>query len=106
MRHSQFVRVGLCAVVVCSAVACQTKAAPERLRLELPDLITSGDPVKVVVRVTDAQGVVTTDDGEHAFVITPAGLASAGARGSLHCTRSGDGSVELTWGAATDRAKL
>lgn len=106
MRHSPIVTLRCCAVVVLAAVACQTKTAPQKLRLELPELITSGDPVKVVVRVTDAQGMVTTADGEHPFVITPAGLASAGSRGSLHCTRSGDGSVELTWGTASDRAKL
>lgn len=89
-----------------TSAGCGRREVPSEFRLELPEVIASTDPVSVIVRATNADGTVTPSEGEHAFTVSPPGLATVSARGGLVCQKSGDGSVGLTLGQNTRSAPV
>ncbi|MGC4086899.1 MAG: hypothetical protein QM756_03165 [Polyangiaceae bacterium] len=90
--------------VLCSA--CQQKEIPRDFKLELPELVSSPDPVTLSVRVTNNDGVKATSQDEYDYVLNPPTLATISKRGVLSCRGSGDGTVSLTLGANTRKADL
>jgi hypothetical protein len=86
-------------------LGCQKLDPPRELRLELPELITSKEPVMVHVRAIQQDGESRSLTGEQPLQIAPAELASL-SRGMLTCNRSGEGSVSLAVGEVTGRAKF
>src|SRR5262245_47869314 len=91
----------VCLFLGLAGVGCERKEAPRDFRLELSELILSPDPATVTVRATSTDGVVTASTDEHAFSVSPPGIASVSTRGALVCQKSGDGTVSLTWGPNT-----
>lgn len=87
-------------------LGCQQLDPPRELRLELPELITSKEPVMVHARAIQQDGVTRSLTGEQAFQVTPAELASLSKRGMLTCNRSGEGNISLAVGQVTGRAKF
>ena len=85
---------------------CPQGEPPRELRLELPDVITSKDPVLVHVRAIQQDGTAREPSGDLDLKITPPDLATLGKQRMLTCTRSGDGSVGLQLAGVTGRAKL
>lgn len=100
LRSAALIGAGL------GSLACQQLDAPRELRLELPELITSKDPVLVHVRAIQQNGVAQAVKGEQPFQVEPGELASLSKQGMLSCNRSGDGSVSLSLGGVTGRAKF
>jgi hypothetical protein len=74
---------------------CGKGEPPRELRLDLPDVITSKDPVLVHVRVIQQDGTARAPGRDLDFKVTPSDLATLDKRGLLTCARSGDGSVAL-----------
>jgi hypothetical protein len=87
-------------------VACAQAEPPRELRLELPEVITSQDPVIVQVRAMRQDGVAYEPSGDLPLQVTPVDLVTLGKRGLLTCKRSGDGSVSLEVGGVKGRAKF
>jgi hypothetical protein len=87
-------------------VGCGQGEPPRELRLEVPDVITSQDPVIVHVRAIQQNGVARDPSGDLPFQVTPADLVTLGKRGLLTCKRSGDGSISLKMAGVEGRTKL
>jgi len=88
------------------ALACQQKEIPRDFKLELPEIISSPDPVALSVRMTRADGSVAPGQDEYDYALNPPALAQISKRGLVSCRGSGDGSVSLTLGSNTRKAEL
>ena len=87
-------------------LACGKLETPRELRLEVPDVITSKEPVVVHARAFGQDGVAHAPSGDLAYQVAPAELARVDKRGVLTCERSGEGIVSLTISGVTGKAKL
>jgi hypothetical protein len=87
-------------------VACGQGEPPRELRLEVPEVITSQDPIVVHVRAIQQDGVARTPSGDLPFQVSPVDLVTLGKRGLLTCKRSGEGSISLKISGVEGRAKL
>lgn len=91
--------------LLASLVTGCTKAEPPReLRLELPDVITSKEPVLLRARAMQQDGTPRDPGTDLQFRVTPPDLATLGPRGMLSCNRSGEGSVSLQLAGVGARA--
>ena len=66
------------------------------MRLELPAVIDSRDPITVTVHATSAQGVTSTISDGADFAVEPKDLATVTQPGLVTCQHSGDGKVTVT----------
>jgi hypothetical protein len=82
-------------LAVVAAFGCNKGEPPRELRLELPNVITSKEPVLLRARAIQQDGTVGDPDGELDFKVTPPDLATLGKRGMLTCNRSGEGHVAV-----------
>jgi len=99
--------VGLAVVLTAAASSgCGQGEPPRELRLDLPDVITSKDPVLVHVRAIQQDGTAREPRGELELRVTPPDLATLGKKGLLICNRSGDGSVTLQLPGVSARASF
>src|SRR4051812_35355847 len=87
-------------------IGCGQGEPPRELRLELPEVITSKNPVLVHVRAIRQDGTAREPSGELELRVTPPDLATLGKQGLLVCNRSGDGSVALQLAGVRARAKF
>jgi len=76
--------------------ACNLGEPPQQLRLELPDVIISKEPVLLHARAVAQDGSVREASGNLEFKVTPPDLATVAKSGLLSCNRSGEGKVSLT----------
>jgi hypothetical protein len=76
--------------------ACAQGEAPRELRLELPDVITSKEPVIVHARAIQQDGTTREPRGDLDFRVNPPELVTLGKAGLFSCKRSGEGTVTLT----------
>lgn len=88
------------------AAGCQQLEPPRDITLELPDVVASSDPVRVIVRVTRSDGVRGESDGKHELSVEPPDLATVSRDGALRCQRSGDGKVNAQIGPVTGSRPL
>ncbi|HYQ16423.1 MAG TPA: hypothetical protein VEQ58_11720 [Polyangiaceae bacterium] len=86
--------------------ACGQGEPPRELRLELPDVITSKEPVLVHARAVAQDGTAREPSGKLDYRVAPADLATVGKGGVFTCNRSGEGSVALTVAGVEGRAKF
>lgn len=86
--------------------ACAQMDPPRELKLELPALITSKEPVIVHARAVQQDGTTREPSGSLDYKVTPPDLASVGKGGVFTCNHSGDGSVALTLAGVEGRAKF
>lgn len=87
-------------------LACSQGEPPRELRLELPELVTSNDPVVIRARAVQQDGTAREPGADLSYRVSPAELASVGKGGVLRCQRSGEGSVSATFIGVEGRAKL
>jgi hypothetical protein len=99
-------RLPLLLITLASLGACEQGEPPRELRLELPELITSKDPVLVHARAIQQDGTVREARGQLAYRVTPPDLATIGKGGVFSCNRTGDGSVALSVAGVEGRAKF
>ena len=85
---------------------CPQGEPPRELRLELPDVITSKDPVLVHVRAVQQDGTAREPSGDLDLKVLPPDLATVGKQRLLTCNRSGDGNVAVQLSGVRARAKL
>lgn len=104
MSQRRYSRISIAAAWLCAA--CGQGEPPRELRLEVPEVITSQDPIIVHVRAVRQDGVAQEPSGDLPFQVTPADLVTLGKRGMLTCKRSGDGSISLKVAGVEGRAKL
>lgn len=88
------------------SAGCQTEETPAALKLELPEVVLSADPVRAIARITDAEGRKRVGEKEYDFSVSPADLASVDRRGNLVCRRSGDGKVAVVISGVNAAADL
>jgi hypothetical protein len=72
--------------------ACQAGPPPDLVRLELPELVVSPDPVRATVHVRRG-GTSTPAAGPVALSVVPPDVASASQNGTVTCLKSGDAKV-------------
>jgi hypothetical protein len=78
---------------------------PDQVRLELPDVVVSQDPVRATVHVR--RGGTSTETNEKTdFNVTPADVASIGADMNLSCRKSGDAKVTAMIQGVTGSANV
>jgi|GEM_PF-981771 len=89
-------RLGFGLLVTGGVLGCEQREAPSELRVEVPSVIASKDPVAVSVQASNAQGVrkIVTEGADYA--LEPADLGSLSKAGMLKCERSGDGKVNVS----------
>ena len=85
---------------------CPQGEPPRELRLELPEVITSKDPVLVHVRAVQQDGTAREPSGDLDLKVLPPDLATVGKQRLLTCNRSGDGNVAVQLSGVRARAKL
>ena len=90
--------------VLAPLAGCAKGEPPRELRLDLPDVITSKEPVLVHARAVQQDGTAHAAGGDLDFTVTPPDRASLDKRGLLTCKRSGDGSVALQVSGVSARA--
>jgi hypothetical protein len=106
MSKRQTRTIGLGWLTPVLLAACAQGEPPRELRVELPALITSRDPVIVQARAIAQDGVAREPSGDLPFQVTPVDLVTLGKRGLLTCQRSGDGSISLKIAGVEGRAKF
>jgi hypothetical protein len=84
---------------------CQAEP-PRELKLELPELITSKDPVLVHARAIQQDGTAREAAGKLEYRVVPTDLASVAQNGAFVCNRSGEGSVALIVSGVEGKAKF
>src|SRR5450755_4578214 len=87
-------------------IACEHRDPPSDMRLELPSVIDSRDPVTVVVHATSPQGVTSTVSDGLDVSVDPKDLASVSPAGVVQCEHSGDGKVNVTLAGVSRSAAL
>lgn len=94
-RHNAL-RLAIGLVLAGGALGCEQRETPSELRVEVPNVIASKDPVAVSVQATNAQGVrkIVTEGADYA--LEPADLGTVSKAGMLKCERSGDGKVSVS----------
>jgi hypothetical protein len=85
---------------------CGKGEPPRELRLDVPDVITSKEPVLVHARAVQQDGTVLAPRGDVDLKVTPPDLATLDKRGLLTCARTGDGSVTAHLLGVSARAAL
>jgi len=85
-----------CGAAALFAFGCEHRDPPSDLRVELPNVVDSRDPVTAAIHATNAQGAVSTSAEGAEFAVDPADLASVKQPGLLTCQRSGDGQLKVT----------
>jgi hypothetical protein len=76
--------------------ACNQGPAPELVRLELPEMVTSTDPARTLVRARyPMKGSVVTP-GPHEYAVTPPDVATVAPDGAVLCQKSGDAKVVVS----------
>lgn len=93
-----------CLTIALACTACQGEP-PRELRLELPELITSKEPVLLHVRGVQQDGTAR-EIADFSAKITPPDLASLGKAGVFTCDHSGDGNVQVSVGSVQATAKF
>ncbi|HEY2405547.1 MAG TPA: hypothetical protein VGI10_06080 [Polyangiaceae bacterium] len=77
-------------------LSCSRTDPPSDIRIELPGVVASRDPVAVSVRIASAGGGVVTEAPSSGFSVEPSELATVAASGFVTCQRSGDGKLTLS----------
>lgn len=89
-------RVTASTLAVCFlSLACKGGPPPQRVKLELPELVASADPVRAIVRVTEEGAAPAVSNDSHAFTLNPPDLADIAPDGTLTCKKSGDGKLSV-----------
>jgi hypothetical protein len=76
-------------------LACKGGPPPQRVKLELPELVASADPVRAIVRVTEEGAAPAVSNDSHSFTLNPPDLADIAPDGTLTCKKSGDGKLSV-----------
>ena len=93
-------------VGVFGLAGCEQGDPPRELRLELPAVITSKDPVLVHARAIQPDGTSREPGGNLDYRVTPVDLATLGKGGLVTCNRSGEGSISLRLSGVEGRANF
>ncbi|HWZ90337.1 MAG TPA: hypothetical protein VNW92_15850 [Polyangiaceae bacterium] len=84
------------ALAALAALACDKRDPPADMRLELPSVIDSRDPVVVTVHATNAQGVTSTISDGAELSVEPKDLATVSQPALVKCEHSGDGKLSVS----------
>jgi hypothetical protein len=88
------------------ATGCKGGPPPQRVKLELPELIVSSDAVRAIVRVTEEGTSPGVSNEAHSFTLVPPDLADITPDGTLICKKSGDGKLSVDVRSVKADAKL
>ncbi len=82
-------------VTAFAATACNKGPAPERVRLELPAMVTSTDPARALVRARYPMKGLIVSPGPHDYEVTPPDVATASPDDTVVCKKTGDAKVTV-----------
>jgi hypothetical protein len=94
--------------LLASAVSsgCRMEETPAALKLELPAVVMSEDPVRAIARITDGEGRKRVGEKDYDYSVSPGELASVDRRGNVICRKSGDGRVNVLISGVSASADL
>jgi hypothetical protein len=101
-RSGRGVWIGL---VACFLGACRTGTPPDLVRVELPELVTSPDPVRASVSVRRGGSSAPANEPV-SYSVTPPEVAAVAKDGTLTCLKSGDAKVTADVLGVTGTATL
>jgi hypothetical protein len=100
----------LAALFVSGGFGCNQGPAPEFVRLELPEMVTTADPARALVRARYAQQGSVVSPGPHEYQVSPPEVATAASDGAVVCKKTGDAKIVVNVrgvkGEATVRCRL
>lgn len=106
IRPNRRVRHGSLLIAPLLSLACQGPA-PARTQVELPEMVLSTAPVRVLVWAWDEKNRRTeTTPGHAEFSVQPTELAEVTRTGYVSCKTSGDGQVTATIAGVSSSAPL
>ena len=76
--------------------ACDKGPAPERVRLELPAMVTSTDPAQALVRARYPRQGLVVSPGPNDFEVAPPDVATVSPRGAVTCKKTGNAKVTVS----------
>ncbi|HEX6276531.1 MAG TPA: hypothetical protein VFZ53_25995 [Polyangiaceae bacterium] len=76
--------------------ACNQGPAPELVRLELPEMVTTTDPARALVRARYPMKGSAVSPGPHDYAVTPADVATVAPDGAVACQKTGDAKVVVS----------
>lgn len=85
---------------------CQKGPPPRLVTLEAPEQIASGEAARLIVTITDSNGMQNTSQEDHDYDVQPEGLAKVDKKGFITCHKSGDGKISLTIQGVTGTTDL
>jgi hypothetical protein len=77
-------------------VACNEGPAPELVRLELPEMVTTTDPARALVRARYPMKGSAVSPGPHEYTVAPPDVATVAPDGAVSCQKTGDAKVVVT----------
>ena len=92
-------------VFACLLSACKGGPPPDLVRLELPEVVLSSDPVRATVRVRHG-GTSSVATEAIDYQVTPPDLVTVAPDGTLSCQKSGDANVAASIQGVSDRKVL
>jgi hypothetical protein len=87
-------------------LSCSRGTPPRELKVELPGVVSSTEPVLVQARSVQEDGTRTEAKGKLEYSVTPPELAEVRGAGVLTCRRSGEGSVVVRFRGVEGSARL
>jgi len=79
-----------------ASAACDKGPAPERVRLELPAMVTSTDPAQALVRARYPRQGLVVSPGPNDFEVVPPDVATVSPQGAVVCKKTGDAKVTVS----------
>jgi hypothetical protein len=87
-------------------LACQAQPPPDRVRLELSEIVTNRAAVRPTLRVHRGNQSSNAAAGSYALRAEPAGIAVVNADGTLACAKSGDAKITADVAGVTSTGTL
>jgi hypothetical protein len=90
------VRLRLAALFAALAAGCNQGPAPELVRLELPEMVTTSDPVRTLVRARYPMQGSVVSPGPHEYEVAPPDVATVSPDGAVTCRKTGDAKIVVS----------
>src|SRR5688500_3533145 len=86
--------------------ACNMGPAPQSVTPELPELLSTTDPLMVTVRVRDTSGRGDIAKPPFDMTVAPEGVAAVSKDGTVRCVKHGDAKLSVTIRGVTGSAPI
>jgi hypothetical protein len=84
------------ALLALTVIGCDQGPAPQLVRLELPDMVTTTDPARTLVRARYPTQGSMVSPGPHEYDVAPPDVATVSPDGAVLCKKTGDAKVVVS----------